>query len=263
MRLFPKRNKKVGLALGGGVALGAAHIGVLRAISELGIMIDYVAGTSVGAFIAAFHAFKKDWQEIEKIALQIEWKEIAGFSVSKFGLLSNKKMENLIVENIGDVNFDDSAIPLAMIATDITTGNKVVLDKGSVSKAIMASTCIPGIFMPVEINDKLLVDGGIVENVPISPLKNMGADIIIGVDLNANYTYDRPENMVDVLMNSFHFTLQAAAKLQTEKADILIRPDLSAYSRTNLKQAAELIDQGYFEAKKALKESNLVQALLQ
>jgi NTE family protein len=182
MRIF-RRKKKIGLALGGGAVLGAAHIGVLKAIEEFNIPISYIAGTSIGAIISAFYAFGKNWEEMAILLKGLNWLDISRISLSQFGLLSNKKLGKLITDNLGDVSFDEACIPLAMIATDITSGEKVVLKSGNVAAAVMASSCIPGIFIPVEIDNRLLVDGELVENVPISPLKDMGANFIISVDL--------------------------------------------------------------------------------
>lgn len=249
--------KKIGLALGGGAVLGAAHVGVLKALQEADIKIDYIAGTSIGAFVASFFAFDKTLQEIQDIASEMEWMDISGVSLSRYALLSNRKLGELIKEHIGNKNLEDSNIPVAMIATNIATGKKVVLKKGAVSDAAMASTSIPGIFQPVKINGELLVDGGIVENVPINTVKEMGADYVIGVDLNAKHSYKEPENIVDVMVNSFHFMLMAASKLQTEEADLLISPDLSEFNRSNMDQINDLIEQGYQEAKKALKEMDV------
>ena len=151
-----KNSSKIGLALGGGAVLGAAHVGVLRAMEEFDIEINYITGTSIGAFVAAFVAFGKKWPEIEEIASELKWMDITGVTLSKYGLLSNEKLGNLIIKHIGDKNIEDAEIPLAMIATDIETGEKVILDKGPVAEAAMASTCIPGIFKPVEINVKCL-----------------------------------------------------------------------------------------------------------
>ncbi|HDP97696.1 MAG TPA: patatin, partial [bacterium] len=164
-----KRKNKIGLALGGGAVLGAAHIGVLKAMEELDIPVHFVAGTSIGALVAALYAFGKDYKQIEKIAAELDWLDVSGLSLSQYGLLSNKKLGKIINKAIGDVDFEDARIPLAMIATDISHGKEVVLKQGNVATAVMASTCIPGIFIPVEIEGKLLVDGGVVENVPISP----------------------------------------------------------------------------------------------
>jgi NTE family protein len=244
--------KKTGLALGGGAVLGAAHIGVLKAIEEMDIKISYITGTSIGAVVAAFYAFRKETEEIQKITKTIKWMDLTGISLSRYALLSNEKLGDLITEHIGGKNIEQADIPLAMIATDAANGEKVVLKKGLLSKAVMASTSIPGIFKPVEIDDRLLVDGGIVENLPIYTVREMGADYIIGVDLNATHEYGKPDNILDVLLNSFHFTLMASAKLQTEKADLLIQPDLSAFNRSDIDQVDDLMEQGYKDAKKAL-----------
>ena len=248
-----KNKNKIGLALGGGAVLGAAHIGVLKAIEELNIRIDYLAGTSIGAFVAAFFGFGKNWEEIREIALELKWIDISGLSLSQYGLLSNEKLGELITRHLGDKKIEDASIPLAMIATDISNGKKVVLNDGAVADAAMASTSIPGIFQPVEINKKMLVDGGIVENVPIHTVREMGADYIIGVDLNAKHSYDKPENIIDVMVNSFHFTLQASAKLQTEDAELLLQPDLSSFNRSNMGQVEDLIQKGYNDSIKKLK----------
>ncbi|MGM0428432.1 MAG: patatin-like phospholipase family protein [Thermodesulfobacteriota bacterium] len=254
MKLFKKaKNKKIGLALGGGAVLGAAHIGVLKAIDELNIPVHFLSGTSIGAFISAFYGFGKSWEEIESFTKDLNWLDLTGLSIPKLGLLSNKKLGDVIKKSIGDVNIEDAEIPIAMVATDITSGEKVILSKGDVEIAVMASTCIPGIFIPVEIDNRLLVDGGIVENVPVTPLKKMGADFIISVDLNAEHPYKKPENIVEVLLRTFDFTLKAATKLQTEKVDIQIKPDLSQFNMVDMNQADELIHIGYVEAKKALK----------
>jgi len=247
-----KKNKKIGLALGGGAVLGAAHIGVLKALKEHDISISYVSGTSIGAFVSAFVAFRKTWEEIEEITKDLNWLDVSGISLSQFGLLSNKKLGALITEHIGDVNFEDAKIPAAMIATDITSGDKVVLSKGNVAEAVMASTCIPGIFVPVEIENKLLVDGGIVENVPVTPLEEMGAKVIIGVDLNAEHSHKKPENIIEVLLRSFDFMTKTATELQTAEADMLIKPDLSDFNMVNIDQADDLIEKGYMEANKIL-----------
>lgn len=250
--MSPLYKKKRGLALGGGAVLGAAHIGVLKAIDEHRIHINRIAGTSIGAFVAAFVAFGKSWEEIREIASELKWMDITGLSLSRYALLSNEKLGELIVEHIGDRNIEDADIPLAMVAADIATGEKVVLDKGPVARAAMASTCIPGIFYPVEIDGRKLVDGGIVENVPVITLKSMGARKVIAVDLNARHAYGEPENILDVILNSFHYMMQAAATLQKEDADLLIEPDLSDFNRSNMDQVSDLMEKGYEDAKKAL-----------
>lgn len=243
-------DKKIGLALGGGAVLGTAHIGVLKALDEFNIKISFISGTSIGSLIAAFTAFGFNWKSIKEIALSLDWMDISTISLSQYGLLSNKNIGELISDKIKNPNFESSSIPLAVITTDISNGKKVILTKGKVDKAVMASTSIPGLFAPVEINNDLLVDGGIVENVPISPLKKFGADYIIAVDLNAGRNQKRPENIIEVLLNTFDFTIMTATKLQTEEADMLIKPDLSKYNMVETNQIDNLFDEGYNEAKK-------------
>lgn len=257
LRKKSRKKGKIGLALGGGAVLGAAHIGVLKALEENKIPINFIAGTSIGAFVAALYAFKKDWQEIEKIALDLDWLDISAISLSQYGLLSNKKLGELIRKHIGDVQFEQADIPLTMIATDIANGKKVILTKGSVAEAVMASTCIPGVFIPVKIDDLLLVDGGIVENVPVTPLQEMGAKYTIAVDLNARRSLKKPENIIEVLINAFYFTMRTATQLQSQQADLIIKPDLSGFSLIDTKQTPDLIERGYVETINALKKLSI------
>lgn len=251
--------KKIGLALGGGAVLGAAHIGVLKALEEKEVKIEFITGTSIGSFVAALHAFGKNWEEINQISSKLKWMDITSISLSRYSLLSNEKFGSLIVDHIGEKNIEDSKIPLAILATDAGSGKKVVLREGSVAQAVMASSCIPGLFRPVEIGDRMLLDGGIVENVPIKTLREIGAEYVIGVDLNAEHDYQDPQNILDVLLNSFHFIMQQAAKLQTENADLLIKPDLSGYGRADTSQIEDLIQKGYEDALKILEDKDLSQ----
>lgn len=246
--------KQIGLALGGGAILGAAHIGVLRALDERKIQIGSITGTSIGAFIAALYAFGISPREIEEKVTGLNWLDAARFSFSKYGLLSNKKLGDTLKKTLGDVDFEDAEIPLAVIATDIGACRKVILKEGSVAKSVMASSCIPGIFIPVELGGKMLVDGGLVENVPISPLKKMGADMIIGVDLNANRKYKKPEDLIDVLANALDLAIDNATRIQAEEADILIAPEIGAYNRTDVEKVHNLIKEGYDSAKTILNE---------
>ncbi len=253
----------LGLALGGGAVLGAAHIGVLKRLEELGVKPEYVSGTSIGALIAAFYAFGKTAHEIESFTHELKWKEITRITFSRFGLLSNEKLGELLISHLGEQNIEDALIPLAIVATDVTSGEKFVLKKGPLKEAVMPSTAIPGNFKPVEIGDRLLVDGGIVENVPVRTARDMGAEFVIGVDLNAKHEYDRPVNLLDVIMNSFHFTMQNMARLQAGDADLLIQPNLSGFKRSSMKNLDELIERGYKEACIKLSEKKAPPSLAQ
>lgn len=250
-------SKKIGLALGGGVVLGVAHIGVLKALEEKNVKIEYISGTSIGSLIGALYAFGKSVEEIEQIALDIKWSELYTITLSKFALLSNEKIGNLLLDNIGDVDFKDASIPFSVVTTDISDGKRVVLDTGDVNAGVMASTAVPGVFTPIEIDDKLLVDGGIVENVPIEAVRDLGAEYIIGVDLNTNYSSKKPNNIVEVLLNSFNYIMMSSTKLQLKNADLNINPNLSEFNIISTEQVEEIIEVGYKEANKILEESYL------
>ncbi len=253
MSLFNKFRKKTGLALSGGSILGAAHIGVLKVIEEKEISINHVSGTSVGSFVGALYAFGKSPKEIEDISMNLKWPDVSNISVSKYGLLNNEKLGELVVEYLGDVNIEDSKIPLSIIATDISKGEKVILRKGNLAQAVRASSCIPGIFAPVKINKTLLVDGGVFENLPISPLKDANLNNIIAVDLLSNKPEKAPKNILDVLLNTFHYMIISSSQIQEKDIDVIIKPDLSSFNRINTKQTKEIIQKGYDSGKQLLK----------
>lgn len=240
-----KSRSNVGIALGGGAVLGAAHIGVLKALNEKNVQLTAITGTSIGALIAALYAFDLSLAAIEDFALELDWLNVSQISLSRFGLLSNEKMGDLLDEVIGEVDFRDASIPVAVIAADIRTGKKVVIDSGDVAKAVMASTCLPGIYTPVEYQNHLLVDGGIVENVPITPLKSMDVDTIIGVDILSSQGLDELDNIIDILVNAYNIATLNATRIQLEDADLVITPDLSAFNMTDTAQIPDLIEAGY------------------
>lgn len=244
----------IGLALGSGAALGAAHIGVLRALEEHDISPSFIAGTSIGALVGALYAFGKSVDEIEEIAISLNWLDISDIRLSKLGLLSNDEIGELLDEHLGEVTFEEANTKLAVVATDISNGEKVILDKGRVSYAVEASTCIPVIFEPVEIDGRMLVDGGLLESVPVSVLKEYGAEFTIGVDVKAFRKYKRPDDIFDVLNNSLEIALIHLAHVRIEDVDILIQPNLQDYSRMDTNHTRQMIDLGYKAAIEALEE---------
>ncbi|WP_138430841.1 patatin-like phospholipase family protein [Fodinibius saliphilus] len=251
-----EKDVSIGLALGGGAALGAAHVGVLRALEEYEIPIDYLAGTSIGAMVGAFYAFGMSVDEIESIALDLDWPDISAIALSKRGLLTNHELGMLLDNNLGDVTFEEATIPLAVVATDIATGEKVIIDKGDVSDAVKASTCIPVLFEPVQYQGRLLVDGGLKESVPVSAIQDFEADKIIGVDLGASREYEEPDNILAILNNTLEIALTHLAHVNPLDIDLLIQPQLGKFSRTNTERIADMIEIGYQSAKKAMSKVN-------
>lgn len=184
-RLF--RKKKVGIALGAGAARGMASIGVLRALHEMGVEFDVVAGTSMGALVGAFEAAGMV-ETLESIVSLMDWKKIIGFFTDvvfpRDGLIDGKKVEAFVKQYIRDRDIEDLPLPYAAVATDIESGEEVVLRGGKLIEAIRASISIPGIFTPVKREDRFLVDGALVNPVPVSVVREMGADVVIAVDVN-------------------------------------------------------------------------------
>lgn len=252
---------KIGLALGGGSVLGAAHIGVLRAMDEKGVVISAISGTSVGALVAGLYAFGVSINEIEEMALNHKWYDISSIRLSKLSLFANDKLAAIIKKTLGEVNIEDAKIPLAIIATDIVSGERVVFTKGSLADAVQASTCLPGIYAPVEIDGRLLVDGCLVDNVPISVLKDLGAKFTIAIDLSTNRHFQKPENIIDVMSNAVDIAMNNATKLQIRSADLIIAPDLTAKSRINVEEVKQLVDIGYIEASERLQKFNKISML--
>ena len=177
---------KVGLALGSGSARGWAHIGVFRALAEAGIRVDCVAGTSVGALVGAVFASGK-LDALEEVVLGLDWKQIACFFdvvFPKSGLIDGKKVADFVRSHMREENIEDLPIPFGAVATDLATGHEVVAQSGDVIEAIRASISVPGIFTPVRKDGTVLVDGGLVNPVPVSVVREMGADFVVAVDLN-------------------------------------------------------------------------------
>jgi NTE family protein len=182
----PGRRLRVGLALGSGSARGLSHLGVIRAIEEAGIEVEFIAGTSIGALIGAIHAAGK-LSELEATFLGFDWKKTASFFdvvLPKSGLIDGERVSELVRAHVHADAIEMLPIPFAALATDIVSGEEVTIRNGDVIEAVRASISVPGIFTPVRSNGRILVDGGITNPVPASTVRAMGADIVIAVDLN-------------------------------------------------------------------------------
>lgn len=174
---------RVGLALGGGVARGMAHIGVLSVLEEAGIPIDVVAGTSMGAIVGAAYCAGLSIAELRDIAADTGWQRVSGLLPSPRGLLTFAKLERWLEDTLGSFDVRDLAIPFAAVASDLISSERVVLWKGRLCTAVHASCAVPGVVSPVEIDGRYLVDGGVTDNVPADVARMLGGDYIIGVDV--------------------------------------------------------------------------------
>ncbi len=182
------KNKKIGLALGSGSARGWAHIGAIEAIEEAGISIHCIAGSSIGAFVGAVYA-TGDLPSLKEFALQMDWRKVLSYFdvvFPKSGFMDGKKVHELFSIHTDAKTFGDFKIPVKMIATDLKTGKRIVIDTGNIIEGIRASVSVPGVFTPVKRGNQWLVDGGLVDPIPVSTVREMGADFVIAVDLNSD-----------------------------------------------------------------------------
>lgn len=184
MNLLPRRKKRTGLALGGGAARGMAHIGVLKVLEAEGIEVDVLSGTSIGAFIGALYAAGVPVAQMEEVARNVDWRQMARLldpTIPTAGLIDGRKVARFMSELLPVRTFEELEIPLAVVATDVETGESLVIKQGNLLEALQASIAFPGIFTPVRFGDRFLVDGGLCKPVPVDVARGLGAEFVIGV----------------------------------------------------------------------------------
>jgi NTE family protein len=282
-----KKRPKIALVLSGGGAKGLAHVGVLKIIEQTGLHIDYITGTSMGSIVGGLYAAGYNAKMLEDLVMNIDWddyladqvprkscsieekgefdKYIVSFQIRKDGIQlptgykRGQKLTSLMsrltlhVQNIHD--FDKLPIPFRCIGTDIVTGEAYVIRKGYLPDAMRASMAIPSIFTPIEIDGRLLVDGGIVRNLPVSDARNMGADIVIAVDVGAPlYKKEELKSVINIMDQSVSFLGIQSTKKQQVQSDVLIFPDITGFSGADFNRGKELIANGEKAARLALPE---------
>ncbi len=240
--------RRVGLALGGGGGKGAAHIGVLNALQALRVPIDALAGTSIGGIVAALYGVGYAPFEIEQWFLKATARRILDRDPTSSGFIGTRKIEQLLREALGDRTFADTRVPLAMVAVDLNTAQEVILREGSLVEAVLATTAVPGVFPPQVRGEQILVDGGVLNNVPVDVARSLGAGRVIAVDLGviaANFAFAPPVEDLAVIWSPRRWlprTQIAIAeralaimmgqltecRLAQQPPDVLLRPDVSA-----------------------------------
>lgn len=236
---------KIGLALGSGSARGLAHIGVIKALEEHGVNIDMVSGSSAGALIGGLYCSGIKPDMIEKLADQIDKKLWMDFSFPKRGILKGEKIEEVLRIITGEKRIEDIDKELAIVATDLKNAEGIVFNSGPIYKAIRASISIPGFFEPVEHDGILLVDGGVVDRVPISVLKDMGADIVIAVDVGFSDYNSRVFHLLDIMQQSIDVMAKRILEADKIYADIILEPPLSHIDSSQFERVEECAEIGY------------------
>jgi NTE family protein len=249
------RTPALGVALGGGFARGMAHIGVLKVLEEEGIPVNIVAGTSVGALIGAAYCSGLSIEELEKVAHAVRFTTFARWTVSRFGFASNDRMVSFLTRTLKCKTFEELRIPLGVTATDFNTGEGVVFHSGSMIDPVRASCAYPGMFLPVEIRGRWLVDGMLSHPVPTRPLREMGADRVLAVHLRGQWSKDgAPRHLFDVIGQSFAIAQDHMSHLWRGAADVVVEPDVAGFAYDDFKRAGELIKSGEVAMRKALPE---------
>jgi NTE family protein len=237
---------KIGIALGGGSARGFAHIGVLQALDEAGIPVQVVAGTSAGSLVGVFYAAGYTPWQMQEVALKVRDIDVADLSSgSKRGMMSGSALQKTVNEYVRGVPIEKFKLPFGAVACDLSSGEAVVLRSGDAGAAVRASCAIPGVFIPSVIGGKEMVDGGLVSPLPVSAARQLGADVVIAVDVSGKPHNDANSGLYEVLLQSFEIMARSLTALEAQTADVVIRPNTLRFSSSDFGARKDLIQAGY------------------
>jgi len=249
---------KIGLALGAGSARGIAHLGVLKVLEKYQVPIDFIAGSSMGALIGALYSCGLSVDFMIKFANELQSKSWIDLCLPRTGLISGKKVETMLEIMTRQKCFSDLKIPFAAVATDIERGEAVVIRTGKVATAVRASISIPVVFKPVQLEGRLLVDGGVIDRVPVSVVRGMGADVVIAVDVNKFVTFQPVVNIVDVMFQTLDIIERKKIDSKVLDTEVLIRPKVGHISPAHFHRVDDLVEQGELAAEAAISKIGCV-----
>ena len=239
------RPVKLGIALGGGFARGIAHIGVLKVLEDANIPISYVSGTSVGALVGAIYCSGASAAEMEKIACRVRFRDFARWTISRMGFASNQRMIGFLESVLKARTFEELRIPLAVTATDFSSGDGAVFNSGSLVDPVRASCAYPGMFLPVNVNGQLCVDGMLAHPVPTQPLRDAGCTHVIAVHLKGRWgTAAGPRHLFDVIGQCFAIAQDKNGALWRPWADLVIEPNVSTFKYDDFECTPDLLGAG-------------------
>jgi len=245
----------IGVALGGGFARGIAHVGVLKVLEEENIPIRYIAGTSVGALIGAAYCSGLSPEELEQVATRVRFKHFAKWTLSRYGFASNQRMIGFLNSILKVKTFEELRIPLAVTATDFSSGEGVLFHSGPLVDPVRASCAYPGMFLPVKIRGRQLIDGMLSYTVPTAPLRQMGADRVLAVHLKGRWTTgEGPRHLFDVIGQCFSIAQEMNCHVWKQAADLVIEPDVNGYKYDAFEHAAALVRAGEEVTRAAIPE---------
>ena len=248
----PPRPPRIGLALGGGAARGFAHIGVIEVLEENGIHADLVAGTSAGSLVAALYASGKSGQEMASLALSMDEGAITDWSFPGRALIRGEALARYVREQTGGRTIEQMKLPLGIVATDLDSGAPILFQRGDTGIAVRASSAVPAVFQPVRIGAREYVDGGLVSPVPVRFARQMGAELVIAVDISSPPDGNPTGDAVKMLLQTFAIMGRSINSFELKEADVVMRPALSGVSSADFTARKRAIQAGREAALAAL-----------
>jgi NTE family protein len=241
-----KKPPKIGLALGGGAARGFAHVGVIQALEEAGIKVDVVVGTSAGSLVGAIYASGKNAAQLQEVAMKMEEAEITDWMLPFLnrGILRGEALSNYVNRQVSNKLIESLPISFGVVATDLRTGQGVLFQRGDTGLAVRASSAVPSVFSPVKIGEREYVDGGLVAPVPVRYAKQMGAELIIAVDISAAPEGNAFDGTVAVLLQTFAIMGKSINEYALQGADVVVRPELLGVKGGDFAAKRRSIDAG-------------------
>lgn len=252
----PTIKPRVALVLGGGAARGFAHVGVIRVLERERIPIDLLVGTSVGSLIGALYAHHVNSFELEWTAFSLDKGDLFDYTILSAGMgpVKGDKLESFLTTKIPVAKIEELKIPFAAVATDLNRGTRVVLDRGPLARAVRASCSIPGVFQPVSHQGRLLVDGGVIDNIPVSVAREKGADIVIAVDISDKVVNYNINNLMDVTLQAVAIMFNENAAYRKQDADVIISPRLASVGMMDFTQKKVSMQAGIDAAEQKVAE---------
>lgn len=232
----PAKPPKIGLALGGGAARGFAHIGVLQVLEEQGIKPDLIVGTSAGSLAATLYAAGKTPTEMADLAMNMDESSITDWMFPGRSLMKGEALAKFVRASTANMQIENMRLPLGIVATDLNSGQPILFQRGDAGTAVRASSSVPGVFQPVKIGAREYVDGGLVSPVPVRYAKQMGADLIIAVDISSIPEGQPTKSAIDILMQTFNIMGHSISQYELKEADVVMRPKLAGIGSSDFSQ---------------------------
>ncbi|MES2581212.1 MAG: patatin-like phospholipase family protein [Pseudomonadota bacterium] len=246
VQLVPKIPPRIGLALGGGAARGFAHVGVIQVLEEAGIRPSMVSGTSAGSLVAAFYASGKTGKQLQNVAETMEEAAFADWTLPLFnrGMLRGDALARYVNGQVGSRLIEDMVLPLGIVATDLNSGQSMLFQRGDTGTAVRASSAVPAVFQPVRISGREYVDGGLVSPVPVRAARQMGAELVIAVDISSAPEGNLSGGTLDVLLQTFAIMGKSINYFELKEADVVVKPALSGVASSDFGSRKKSIEAG-------------------